>query len=194
MSLFEIRKIATYTEEIHHDFGPPPAQPARKGAAMAVVTNPYVGRYVADLSPAMDELKALGERLGAILIDHLGGDKTAIEGYGKGAIVGADGEIEHGAIWHIAGGWPMRSFLPQAKSIVPAAKVVASAGTRLQVPLHHIEACYVRSHFNAVDVGVIDGPRPDELFYTLVMATGGRVHERLGGLRASEIKVGDGQR
>lgn len=88
----------------------------------------------------------------------------------------------------------MRSLLPKAKSIVPAAKVVATAGTRLQIPLHHIETAYVRSHFSTMDVGCIDGPRPDELLYARVMATGTRVHERLGGLRASEIKVGDGQR
>jgi hypothetical protein len=88
----------------------------------------------------------------------------------------------------------MRSYLPKAKSIVPAAKVVATAGTRLPIPLHHIEACYVRSHFSTLDVGVIDGPRPDELLYALVMSTGTRVHERLGGLRADQIAVGDGQR
>ena len=107
MSLFEIRKIATYTEEIHHDFGPKPEQPARKGAVMAVVTNPYVKQYVEDLSPAMDELKALGEKLGAILIEHLGGDASAIE------------------------------------------------------------------------VGVPDGPRENEMVLILAMATTGRVHARL---------------
>jgi hypothetical protein len=127
------------------------------------------------------------------LIAVLGGADN-IQAYGKGAIVGLNGELEHGAIWHIAGGWPMRSYLPKAKSIVPAAKVVATAGTRLPIPLHHIEACYVRSHFSTLDVGVIDGPRPDELLYALVMSTGTRVHERLGGLRADQIAVGDGQR
>ncbi len=179
MSLFEIRKIATYTEEIHHDFGPPPAQPARKGAAMAVVTNPYVGRYVADLSPAMDELKALGERLGAILIDHLGGDKTAIEGYGKGAIVGADGEIEHGAMWHIPGGGGMRAAIGAGTSIVPSTKKVGHVGARIDIPLTHIEWSYVGSHYDAIEVGVPDAPRGNELLLILAMATTGRVHERL---------------
>jgi hypothetical protein len=88
----------------------------------------------------------------------------------------------------------MRANLPKAKSIVPASKVVAAAGTRLPIPMHHIEACYVRSHFTSMDVGVIDGPRPDELLYALVMSTGSRVHERLGGLRPDQISVGDGQR
>ena len=193
MSLVKIRKKLLNIETVFHEFGPPADIPVKMGSISVVLTNPYAGRYVEDLEPFVTAATEMANEIIPELIEALGGaDK--IQAYGKGAIVGLNGEIEHGAIWHIAGGWPMRSFLPQAKSIVPAAKVVASAGTRLQVPLHHIEACYVRSHFNAVDVGVIDGPRPDELFYTLVMATGGRVHERLGGLRASEIKVGDGQR
>jgi Amino acid synthesis len=117
-----------------------------------------------------------------------------IETYGKGAIVGVNGELEHGAIWHEAGGWSMRAQHPKAKAIVPSAKVVAGAGTRIQTPLHSIEACYVRSHFSSMDVAVIDGPRPNELLYAPVMGTGGRVHERLGGLRLDQISVGDGQR
>ena len=179
MSLFEIRKIATYTEEIHHDFGPAPAQPARKGAVMAVVTNPYVGTYVEDLSPAMDELKALGERLGAILIDHLGGDAGAIEGYGKGAIVGATGEIEHGAMWHIPGGGGMRNAIGGGTSIVPSTKKVGPIGSRIDIPLTHIEWSYVGSHYDAIEVGVPDGPRDNEMVLILGMATTGRVHARL---------------
>ena len=181
MSLFEIRKIATYTEEIHHDFGPAPEQPARKGAVMAVVTNPYVKQYVEDLSPAMDELKALGERLGAILIDHLGGDASAIEGYGKGAIVGSNGEIEHGAMWHIPGGGGMRAALGKGSSIVPSTKKVAGIGARLDVPITHLEWSYVGSHYDAIEVGVPDGPKPDEMVVILAMACGGRVHARLAG-------------
>ena len=181
MSLFEIRKIATYTEEIHHDFGPAPAQPARKGAVMAVVTNPYVGTYVEDLSPAMDELKALGERLGAILIDHLGGDASVIDGYGKGAIVGSAGEIEHGAMWHIPGGGGMRAALGKGTAIVPSTKKVGAVGARLDVPITHLEWSYVGSHYDAIEVGVPDGPRPDEMVLILAMGIGGRVHARLAG-------------
>ncbi len=179
MNLFEIRKIATYTEEIHHDFGPKPEYPARKGAVMAVVTNPYVGAYVEDLSPAMDELKALGEQLGAILIDHLGGDPKAIEGYGKGAIVGSAGEIEHGAMWHIPGGGGMRAAIGGGTSIVPSTKKVGAIGARIDIPLTHIEWSYVGSHYDAIEVGVPDAPRPDELVLILAMATTGRVHARL---------------
>jgi hypothetical protein len=193
MSLIKIRKKLLNVETIYHEGGPPRDIPVKMGSISVVLSNPYAGRYVEDLEPFVKDATVLANEIVPELIDALGGPDK-IEAYGKGAIVGLNGELEHGAIWHIAGGWPMRSFLPKAKSIVPAAKVVASAGTRLQVPLHHIEACYVRSHFSTIDVGVIDGPRPDELLYTLVMATGGRVHERLGGLRASEIKVGDGQR
>lgn len=193
MSLIKIRKKLLNVETIYHEGGPPRDIPVKMGSISVVLHNPYAGRYVEDLEPFVKDATVMANEIVPELIDALGGPDK-IEAYGKGAIVGLNGELEHGAIWHIAGGWPMRSFLPKAKSIVPAAKVVASAGTRLQVPLHHIEACYVRSHFSTIDVGVIDGPRPDELLYTLVMATGGRVHERLGGLRASEIKVGDGQR
>ena len=108
--------------------------------------------------------------------------------------MGTDGELEHGAIWHEAGGYAMRAKLPTAKAIVPACKFVGAPGSRLHVPLHHIEACYVRSHFNTAEVSVSDAPRPRELLYALAMSTGPRVHERLGGLRADQISVRDGQR
>jgi hypothetical protein len=120
--------------------------------------------------------------------------KERVEAYGKAAIVGVNGELEHGAVWHEAGGWAMRSVLGEPKAIVPAAKAVASAGYRLMVPLHYIHAAYVRSHFNAMEVGVQDGPRPNEIFFALVMADGGRIHERLGGLRRDQVAVNDGQR
>jgi Amino acid synthesis len=193
MSLIKVRKKLLNIETIYHENGPTPATPVTMGSISVVLANPYAGRYEEDLQPFVKATTELAMELVPELINALGGaDK--IQAYGKGAIVGLNGELEHGAIWHIGGGYPMRSFLPKAKSIVPAAKVVASAGTRLFVPLHHIEACYVRSHFSTIEVGTVDGPRPDELFYTLVMATGTRVHERLGGLRANEISVGDGQR
>lgn len=193
MSLIKIRKKLLNVESVYHEGGPARAEPIKMGSIAVVIENPYAGRYVEDLTPLVEASTELAKSIVPELIAALGGaDK--IQAYGKGAIVGLNGELEHGAIWHIGGGYPMREHLPKAKSIVPAAKVVASAGTRLQIPLHHIEAAYVRSHFSTLDVGTIDGPRPNELLYALVMATGGRVHERLGGLRADEIKVGDGQR
>ena len=107
---------------------------------------------------------------------------------------GLAGELEHGAIWHKAGGWAMRAVLGEPKAIVPAAKAVASTGYRLMVPLHYIHACYVRSHYNSMEIGIQDAPRPKEILYALVMGTGGRVHERLGGLRKENIAGLDGQR
>lgn len=193
MSLVKIRKKLITIETVYHEGGPVAATPTRMGSVAVVLENPYAGRYVEDLSQLVTDATEMAKEIVPELIEALGG-ADQIQAYGKGAIVGINGELEHGAVWHIAGGWPMRENLPKAKSIVPAAKVVASAGTRLQIPLHHIEAAYVRSHFNAMDVGVIDGPRPNELLYALVMATGTRVHERLGGLRADQISVGDGQR
>ena len=145
----------------------------------AVVTNPYVGQYVHDLSPAMDELKALGQRLGDILIGHLGGDVSAIDGYGKGTIVGADGELEHGAMWHIPGGAGMRAALGKGTSIVPSTKKVAAMGARLDVPITHLEWSYVGSHYDAIEVGVPDGPKANEMVVILAMSCGGRVHARL---------------
>ncbi|MEN9505568.1 MAG: hypothetical protein RI958_1494 [Actinomycetota bacterium] len=178
--LFSVRKIVTTVEEIEHDLGPT-GGPVRKGAVAAVVTNPYVGTYVDDLSAAVDELRALGERLGRMLIDHLGGDPSVIDGYGKGAIVGAAGEIEHGAMWHIPGGGGMRAALGKGTSIVPSTKKIGSVGARLDVPITHLEWSYVGSHYDAIEVGVPDGPRQDELVLILAMGIGGRVHARLAG-------------
>lgn len=193
MSIIKIRKKLLNVESVYHEGGPARSEPILMGSIAVVIENPYAGRYVEDLSELVKESAEMAKVLVPELIAALGGaDK--IQAYGKGAIVGLNGELEHGAIWHIGGGYPMRENLPKAKSIVPAAKVVASAGTRLHIPLHHIEAAYVRSHFSTIEVGTVDGPRPNELLYALVMSTGTRVHERLGGLRADEIKVGDGQR
>jgi hypothetical protein len=192
MSLIQIRKKLLAVETIHHEGGPPAAVPLRMVAAGAVVRNPYAGRYEPDLLPFMAELRSLGKALAEEAAGVLG--PSRVEAYGKAAIVGTNGELEHGAIWHEAGGWAMRAVLGEPKAIVPAAKAVASAGYRLMVPLHHVHAAYVRSHFNAMEVGVQDGPRPDEIFYVLVMADGGRIHERLGGLRKDQVAVHDGQR
>jgi hypothetical protein len=194
MPEFPIRKLATLIEEIRHEGGPPPAAPRRRAAAMALVKNPFAGRYVAELEPAMENLKPLGLMLSDRLIAALGGDPKAIDGYGKGAIVGTAGELEHGALWHVPGGYAMRERLGEAKAIVPSAKKVGAFGSRLDVPIGHINAAYVRSHFDAMEVGISDGPRPDEILYCLVMTCGPRVHDRMGGLAASEIKAWDGLR
>jgi Amino acid synthesis len=192
MSLIQIRKRVLVVETIHHEGGPAPEVPLRMVAAGAIVRNPYAGRYEPDLLPFMAELRGLGRELAEEAASMLGTER--VEAYGKAAIVGTAGELEHGAVWHEAGGWAMRAVLGEPKAIVPAAKAVAAAGYRMMVPLHHIHAAYVRSHFNAMEVGVQDGPRPDEIFYALVMADGGRIHARLGGLSKQQVSVHDGQR
>jgi len=192
MSLIEIRKRSLSIETVFHEGGPPPAVPLRIAAACAVVRNPYAGRYEENLLPFMAELRALGTLLAQELVDTLGRDQ--VEVYSKAAIVGVNGELAHGAVWHEAGGWAMRQVLGEPKAIVPAAKAVAATGFRLMVPLHHIHAAYVRSHFNTFEVGIQDAPRPNEILFALVMGTGGRVHARLGGLTVDQVSVHDGQR
>lgn len=192
MTLINIRKRCLTIEAIFHEGGPPPAVPLRLAAACAVIQNPYAGRYEADLLPFMAELRTLGATLAEELVGALGRDQ--VESYSKAAIVGVDGEIEHGAVWHEAGGWAMRKVLGEPKAIVPSVKAVASAGYRLMVPLHYIHAAYVRSHFTSIEVGIQDAPRPREILFALVMGTGGRVHSRLGGLTTEQVSVHDGQR
>jgi Amino acid synthesis len=189
-----IRKRVLLVEEIFHEGGPPPATPLRRGAALAVIRNPFAGRYVADIAGFMDDLNPLGTAMAAGLLQALGNDPASIQGYGKGAIVGAAGELEHGALWHVPGGYAMRDALGVAKAIVPSAKKVGGPGTRLDVPITHVNASYVRSHFDAMEVGIADAPRADELLLALVMTTGPRIHARVGGLKADEIKGEDGLR
>jgi len=181
MTQFPVRKIVVSVEEIRSDHGPPPATPLKKGAIAAVVANPYAGTFVQDFSEASDELRALGEQLGQQLISHLGGSGDGIESYGKGAIVGSAGEIEHGAIWHIPGGGGMRNAIGRGEAIVPSTKKVGPVGARLDVPLTHLEWSYVGSHYDAIEMGVSDGPKPNEMVLILAMATGGRIHARLAG-------------
>ena len=192
--LVQLRKITMHFEEIYHEGGPPPGTPLVRAAILAVARNPYAGRYVEDLMPYMEALKPLGLDLARRLIDALGGHPEAIQGFGKGALVGTAGELEHGALWHAPGGYAMRQALGDAKAIVPSTKKVAVAGARLDVPITHINASYVRSHFDAIEVGVADAPRPDEIVFILAMTTGARIHARAGGLKASEINGEDGLR
>jgi hypothetical protein len=192
MSLIEIRKRSLTIETTYHEGGPVTDTPLKLAAACAVIKNPYAGRYESDLMPFMAELRSLGTLLAQELVDTLGKDK--IEVYSKAAIVGVNGEMEHGAVWHEAGGWAMRTVLGEPKAMVPASKAVAHTGYRLMVPVHYIHASYVRSHFNSMEVGIQDAPRPNEILFALVMGTGARVHSRLGGLTKDKVSVHDGQR
>ena len=194
MDEIAIRKELLILEEIFHEGGEPAAEPQRKAALVTVIANPFAGRHVKEIEHFMDTLKPLGVAMARRLIAALGGDPKAIEGYGKGAIVGTAGELEHGALWHVPGGYAMREALGGAKAIVPSTKKVGAAGARLDVPITHIDAAYVRSHFDAMEVGVPDAPRPDEIALVLVMTTGARIHARVGGLKASEIEGRDGLR
>jgi hypothetical protein len=188
----KIRKRSLTIETTYHEGGPVAEKPLKLAAACAVIENPYAGRYEPNLMPFMAELRSLGTLLAQELVDTLG--KENIEVYSKAAIVGVDGEMEHGAVWHEAGGWAMRSVLGEPKAMVPASKAVAQCGYRLMVPLHYIHASYVRSHFNSMEVGIQDAPRPKEILFALLMGTGGRVHSRLGGLLKEQVSVHDGQR
>jgi hypothetical protein len=190
----KVRKILTMVEEIFHEGGPVADKPLKRAAVLAVIENPFAGRYVEDIAGFMKDLEPLGLDMANRLVAALGGDKAVVEGYGKGAIVGTAGELEHGALWHAPGGYSMRAVLGDAKAIVPSTKKVGGPGTRLDVPVTHINASYVRSHFDSIEVGIGDAPRANEILLALVMTTGARVHNRAGGLKAEDIKGEDGLR
>jgi len=190
----EIRKFLLQTEDIFHENGPPPPIPLRRAACLAVIKNPFAGRYVEDIQYFMKELEPLGLEMAQRLVAALGGNPAAIQGYGKGAIIGGAGELEHGALWHAPGGYAMRGVLGDAKAIVPSAKKIGAPGARLDIPITHINAAYVRSHFDAMEIGIPDAPRADEMLLALVMTTGPRIHNRSGGLHADHITGQDGLR
>ena len=190
----EIRKIVTGIEEIRHDGGPLLQTPHRKAWVAAIIRNPFAGRYEPDIAGMMDDLKPLGLDCSTRLVAALGGDVGAVEAYGKGSLIGSAGEIEHGALWHVPGGYAMRELLGQALAIVPSSAKLGAMGASIDIPIHHKDAAYVRSHFDAITVAVPDAPRADEMMFVLAMTTGGRPHARVGGLAASEITKWDGQR
>lgn len=202
-----VRKIVTFVEDTFHEGGPRKDAPLRRGAIAAVIENPFAGSYVEDITGFMDDLKPLGLQLATQLIATMGVSHTDIEGYGKAAIVGGDGELEHGALWHVPGGFALRDVLnpevadasasvqrENALAIVPSTKKVGPIGASLDVPLTHINASYVRSHFDSMEVRLPDAPRRNEMVVILVMSTGPRVHARVGGLAADEISKWDGLR
>ncbi|MBR9891765.1 amino acid synthesis family protein [bacterium] len=190
----KVRKTLVQVETIFHEGGPAPEAPQKRAAAIAVIENPYAGGYVEDILPFMKDLEPLGAEMAKMCIDALGGDASVVEGYGKGAIVGVNGEIEHGALWHVPGGYAMRDAIAESMAIVPSTKKVGAAGTRLDVPVTHTNASYVRTHYDAVEVGVPDAPRPNEIALVLVMTTAGRIHARIGGLTKDQVKGEDGLR
>ena len=214
--LIQVHRVFTHVEEIHHEFGPPAQVPLVRGAIAAVLRNPYAGAHHVDILPMMEALNPLGVDLAKQLCNAMGVSPEAIQGYGKGAIVGAAGELEHGALWHVPGGYAMRELLGwkgeraayakggggntptgqpgNALAIVPSTKKVGPPGATLDVPMTHINACYVRSHFDAIEVHVPGAPRADEIMVILAMSTGARVHARVGGLKAQDISQWNGLR
>lgn len=190
----KLRKLVTGVEDIFHEGGPVATLPRKRGWCLAVIANPFAGKYVENIQPFMDDLKPLGMDMAKRLIAALGAPADAIDGYGKGAIVGAAGELEHGALWHAPGGYSIREHIPESLAIVASTKKVGGPGTRLDVPLTHKTASYVRSHFDSVEVGINDSPRSDEMLLALVMAIGPRIHSRAGGMTVADIRVRDGQK
>ena len=213
--MIEIRRTFTHVEDIFHEFGPLAAVPLRRAYIGAVLTNPFAKRYEADILPMMEKLNDVGVDMAHRLLAAMNIPVELIEGYGKGAIIGADGELEHGALWHVPGGYAMRELLGwkgdrvaymqgkgedktgqpgNALAIVPSTKKVGGPGACLDMPLTHINASYVRSHFDAIEARVPGAPLADEIVYFLAMSTGPRVHARVGGLKAADISKWDGQR
>lgn len=191
----EIRKLITIVEETKMEMGKALPKPTRKAAAVAVIKNPFAGKYQEDLQELID----IGEELGGLLAprarDVLGIKPEEAESYGKGAIVGVDGEIEHAAaILHPKLGKPFREALSGGKALIPSANKMGIAGTIIDVPLGYKDAAFVRSHFDAMEVSVPDAPRPDEIVVALVVTDSGRPLPRIGGLRKEEAKKEDGLR
>lgn len=189
-----IRKTVLHVEEVRHDGGPPRDIPVLKGWCAVVLRNPFAGRYEPELMWMMEAMKPIGLMVAQNLLEGLGGDPARIEAYGKGGLVGSAGELEHGALWHVAGGYAMRGLLGQALAIVPSMTKVGPMGAVLDLPIHHRNAAYVRSHFDGMTCVVPDAPRADEILFALAMTTGPRPHARVGGLTQDGIAAWDGQR
>lgn len=187
-----IRKLVTVVEELLRDGGREARRPVRKVAAVAVIENPFAGRFVEDLAELIDA----GEELGAILSKRAAAALGApAESFGKAAIVGENGEYEHAAaLLHPKLGAPLRAAIGGGQAIIPSAKKIGGPGTPIDVPLHFKDAAFVRSHYDAMEVRVADAPRADEILVAIALADGGRPHPRIGGLTKDEARKEDGLR
>ncbi len=191
----ELRKLIVTVDEVHREMGRDVKPPTRRALAVAVIANPYAGRY----SEQLDELMAIGEELGALLgarcVQALGIDPERAESYGKAAIVGERGELEHAAaILHPRLGAPLRKAVGKGAALVPSAKKMGGPGTAIDVPLGHKDAAFVRSHFDAIEARVPDAPRADEIVVAVAVTDSGRPLARVGGLQKNEIEGKDGLR
>jgi hypothetical protein len=190
-----IRKIVTVVEETRMEAGRDVSPPTRRAAAVAVIENPFAGRYVEDLTP----LIAIGEELGDLLtkraIAALGIEGSKAQSYGKAAAVGENGELEHAAaILHPKMGSPVRKVLSKGAALIPSSKKRGGMGTSLDIPLGHKDAAFVRSHFDGMEVQINDAPRANEIMVAVAVTDSGRPLPRVGGLTVTEIKGEDGLR
>jgi hypothetical protein len=190
-----LRKLVTIVEETLSEMDRPVTPPTRRAAAVAVIENPFAGRYVEDLAPLID----IGEELGGLLAERavaaLGIPGPSAQSYGKAAAVGENGELEHAAaILHPKLGAPVRKVLGKGAALIPSSKKRGGPGTVLDVPLGHKDAAFVRSHFDGMEVRINDAPRPNEIVVAVVVTDSGRPLPRVGGLKVSEIKGEDGLR
>lgn len=191
----KIRKLVTFVDEVRREMGREVSPPTRRAVALAVIENPFAGRFQDDLA----ELTAIGEELGGLLAERcvaaLGIPSGRAESYGKAAIVGEAGELEHAAaILHPKMGGPVRKVLEKGAALIPSAKKMGGPGTAIDVPLGHKDAAFVRSHFDAIEVRVPDAPRANEIVVAIAVTDSGRPLARIGGLQTHEIKGEDGLR
>ena len=190
-----IRKIVITVEETHREGGQGITPATRKAAAVAIIENPFAGRHVADLSELVEIGVELGELLTRRAVAALAIEGGKVESYGKAAIVGEGGELEHAAaILHPKMGTPVRVVLEKGAALIPSAKKMGGMGTAIDVPLGHKDAAYVRSHFDAMEVRIADAPRAGEILVAIAVTDSGRPAARIGGLTTGEIKGVDGLR
>lgn len=191
----KIRKILTFVEQTLVEQDQPVSPPLRRACAAAIIENPFAGRYIEDLSPLFEMSVELGEMLISRAVAALGVTGEQVESYGKAALVGADGELEHGAaLLHPKLGAPVRAALGKGAALIPSSKKRGGPGQSFDVPLGHKDAAFVRSHFDGLEVRVPDAPRADEIVLAVAVTNGGRPLPRVGGLEVSQIKGEDGLR
>jgi hypothetical protein len=191
--MMEIHRLYTVVEDTLQEGGRDLSRPLRRVAAAAVIGNPLAGRYVEDLTRLIELGEQLGRLLGERAVAALNGEP--VESYGKAAIIGTAGELEHAAaLLHPKLGAPLRQIVGGGAAIIPSAKKCGGPGTAIDIPLHYKDAAFVRSHFDAFELRIADAPRPDEIVVAIAITTGGRPHARVGGLQKEEARGDDGLR
>lgn len=191
----DIRKIVVIVDEVHREMGRKIAPPTRRAAAVAVIRNPFAGTYIEDLSELIDIGAEMGELLGRKAVAALGIEPARAQSYGKAAMVGENGELEHAAaILHPKLGAPLRAAVEKGAALVPSSKKMGGPGQPLDIPLGHKDAAYVRSHFDGMEVRINDAPRANEIMIAVAVTDSGRPLARVGGLTIDQVKGEDGLR